>query len=64
MASFEVGVIPEGNQINQLLILTNPTQLTGVEKETDSPISKNSNLLTSELLGDPRVEKQGKVIAP
>jgi len=61
MASFELGVFPEGNQVNQLLILTNPTQLTAVEKVTDNPITRNNNLLTSELLGDPRVEKQGKV---
>lgn len=61
MASFDVAATPIESQVNQLLILTNPISLNAEEKETKSLVSKTSNLLTSDLVGDPVAQGKGRV---
>ena len=61
MASFDVSVIPSEAQVNQLLILTNPTSFAAEEKETGNLVSKTADLLTSDLIGDPAAQGSGRV---
>jgi hypothetical protein len=61
MVSFDVSVIPSADQLNQILILTNPTSLQAKEKNTNLPVTLTNNLLTSELIGDPKSQNQGRV---
>lgn len=62
MASFNVSVTPQESQVNQLLILTNPTSLSAEEKETKAILSKTAGLLTSDLVGDPIGQGKGRVV--
>ncbi len=61
MASFDISVIPSESQVNQLLILSNPTSFTAEEKSTKAVISSTNDLLTSELLGDSIAQGEGRV---
>jgi len=61
MASFNVAVTPNDTQVNQLLILTNPVSLSATEQGTNNLVAKTTNLLTSDLLGDPVEQGQGRV---
>lgn len=61
MASFNAAVTPLESQVNQLLILTNPTYLEGWEQSGDAAISKITNLLTSDLINDPLGQGKGRV---
>ena len=61
LASFDVAVTPTESQINQLLILNNPTSFNAKEKGGSNLVSKTADLLTSDLLGDPKVQGQGRV---
>ncbi|MDP2587121.1 MAG: hypothetical protein Q8P32_05165 [Candidatus Komeilibacteria bacterium] len=62
MAVFDLSVTPAENQVNQLLILTNPTLLNASEKQTNDIVSKTANLLTSDLTGDPVAQGKGRVM--
>ena len=62
MASFNVSVIPQETQVNQLLILANPASLSAEEKETKAIIAKTAGLLTSDLVGDPAGQGKGRVV--
>ena len=62
LASFDIAVVPDDTQVNQLLILINPTILQAKDSETNDLVSITTNLLTSELLGDPVSQGQGRVI--
>lgn len=62
MASFDLSVTPAENQVNQLLILTNPASLNATEKQTNAIVSKTANLLTSDLTGDPVAQGKGRVV--
>jgi hypothetical protein len=61
LASFDVAVTPTESQVNQLLILNNPTSFNAKEKGGSNLVSKTADLLTSDLLGDPMVQGQGRV---
>ncbi len=61
LASFLVAVEPKADQVNQLLILTNPSSLSAQEKNTQNLVSKTAGLLTSDLIGDPVAQGQGRV---
>jgi hypothetical protein len=58
MASFDVGVTPEASQVNQLLILINPTIL---EANAVQKVTKTVGLLTSDLTTDPVANGKGRV---
>lgn len=62
MVSFDLAVTPTESQVNQLLILTNPTALASHEQGTDAVVSKTANLLTSDLVGDPLAQGKGRVV--
>ncbi|MBU1131349.1 hypothetical protein KJ840_04405 [Patescibacteria group bacterium] len=62
MASFEVAATPDASQVNQLLILTNPTILEATEQQSNNSISQTSNLLTSDLIYDPVAQGNGRVV--
>ena len=61
LASFDLSVIPTDSQVNQLLILTNPTSFTAEVMETKTLVSKTADLLTSDLIGDPVAQGKGRV---
>lgn len=61
IVSFNVMVNPDASQVNQLLILANPTLLTASEKDSGGNLSKTSNLLTSDLPSDPAAQGKGRV---
>lgn len=61
MAEFNLSVTPVESQVNQLLILTNTTNLEALAMPGNTPLSKTTNLLTSDLLGDPVTQGQGRV---
>jgi len=56
LATFDLAITPETSQFNQLLILTNATQITAKDFNQTLP------LLTSELLGDATGSKFGGVV--
>ncbi|GEM_PF-1015647 len=62
LASFDLSVTPAENQVNQLLILTNPTALNATEKQTNAIVAKTANLLTSDLTSDPVAKGKGRVV--
>ena len=61
MGSFNVEVTPNESQINQLLILTNPTLLVAEEAVSKKVITQTANLLTSDLVNDPQGQGKGRV---
>jgi hypothetical protein len=62
MASFDVSVKPSTDQVNQLLILSNPAMLNAQEKDSNNFISKTTNLLTSDLTADLQAKGKGRVM--
>jgi len=60
MADFSVTVTPQESQVNQLLILTNPTSLEA-EEQGAGLVAKTTNLLTSDLINDPFGQGKGRV---
>jgi hypothetical protein len=61
MADFNVVVTPQESQVNQLLILTNPTSLEAEEQGSGALVSKTTNLLTSDLINDSLGQGKGRV---
>lgn len=62
IVSFDLAVTPTASQVNQLLILTNPTTLESQEQATNNVVTKTANLLTSDLVGDPVAQGKGRVV--
>lgn len=62
LASFDISVQPKEDQINQLLILTNPASFSAINQESGSAVAKIAGLLTSDLIGDPVVQGNGRVM--
>jgi len=62
LVSFDVMVKPDGSQLNQLLILSNPAVLTAAEKDSSQVITQTTNLLTSDLSTDPVAAGKGRVV--
>ncbi len=68
MASFDVGITPDASQVNQLLILINPTILEAAAGsprlsvgEAGQKVTKTVGLLTSDLTTDPVANGKGRV---
>ncbi|MCX6784501.1 MAG: hypothetical protein NTV81_01005 [Candidatus Komeilibacteria bacterium] len=61
-ASFLVSVVPQANQVNQLLILSQNALLSGQALGTNKPTTVEAPLLTSELVGDKQAAGKGKVV--
>jgi len=61
-SSFSVMIKPTINQVGQLITLINPLTLTAVNIKTNESISQRIDSITSDLLYDPVVQGQGRVV--